>query len=98
MNIITPEELKSKIDNNEIFQIIDVREDYEFEDYNIGGINIPLENVLNSLEKINNDTQVIFCCRTGKRSAAITLTLKRKLNIDNLYSLQGGVLGYLEMV
>ncbi|PCI92935.1 MAG: NADH oxidase [Flavobacteriales bacterium] len=95
MNIITAEELKTKINNNDDIQIIDIREDYEFEDNNIGGINIPMENVLSSLEQIDTSKQVIICCRTGKRSAAMTHTIERKLNLDNIHSLEGGVFGYL---
>jgi len=52
MNLITPKELKSKIDHQEDIQIIDIREDYEFEDYNIGGENIPMDLVFSSLDKI----------------------------------------------
>jgi rhodanese-related sulfurtransferase len=97
MNFITALELKSKIDNNDDFQLIDVREDYEFEDNNIGGINIPLENMLASSDQIDRDKQVIICCKSGKRSAAIILALERKMNINNLYSLEGGVFSYLEI-
>ena len=95
MNTITAEELKDKINNNDNIQIIDIREDYEFEDNNIGGTNIPMENVLNSLDQIDGSKQVIICCRTGKRSAAMTHSLERKLSMENIYSLEGGVFGYL---
>jgi rhodanese-related sulfurtransferase len=97
MNFITAIELKSKIDNNDDFQLIDVREEYEFEDNNIGGINIPLEKMLVSFEQIDKEKQVVICCKSGKRSAAIILTLERKMKINNLYSLEGGVFGYLEI-
>ncbi|MCO6499746.1 MAG: rhodanese-like domain-containing protein [Vicingus serpentipes] len=94
--IITPKDLKEKISNKDDFQLIDVREDYEFEDFNIGGINIPLDEVFSSLEKISKNKPVIFCCNTGKKSAAILHTVKRKLGLNNVYSLQGGVTSYLE--
>ena len=97
MNIITAQELKSKIDNNERFQLIDVREDYEFEENNIGGINIPLEKVFQSIGKIEQEQQVIFYCRTGNRSKAIIHTLERKLKLTNLFSLEGGIEKYLKM-
>jgi len=95
MNTITAEELKIKLNNHDNIQIIDIREDYEFEENNIGGTNIPMESVLNSLDKIDTSKQVIICCRTGKRSAAMTHTIERKLNLKNIYSLEGGVFGYL---
>ena len=93
---ITAKELKEKMDTNEDFQLIDVREDYEFEDFNIGGINIPLDQVFSSLDQIDKDKPVVFCCTTGKKSSAITHTVKRKLNLENVYSLTGGVSSYLE--
>jgi rhodanese-related sulfurtransferase len=94
MNTITPEELKAKINSSDI-QIIDIREDYEYEDNNIGGINIPMDNVLNCLDQIDTSKQVIICCKSGKRSAAMTHTIERKLNLNNIYSLTGGVFEYL---
>lgn len=98
MNIITSQELKVKIDNNDIFQLIDIREDYQFEEYNIGGINIPLETVFSSLEKIDRDKPVIFICNTGRKTRAVLHTIKRKLSLDNknLFSLKGGLPAYVE--
>ena len=52
MNIITPQELKLKIENKDVFQLIDIREDYDFDDYNIGGLNIPMDDIFNSLDKM----------------------------------------------
>ena len=100
MNIITPQELKAKFDNKENFQLIDVREVHEFEDFNIGGINIPLGQVFSSLNKINKDKPVIFVCNTGRKTAAILHTIERKLNLDSnsLFTLKGGVPNYLEEV
>tara|TARA_B100000809_G_scaffold109883_1_gene108414 strand:+ start:8125 stop:8424 length:300 start_codon:yes stop_codon:yes gene_type:complete len=95
MNTITADQLRAKISNNDNIQIIDIREDYEFEDNNIGGTNIPMENMLNSLDQIDASKQVIICCRTGKRSAAMIHTIERKLSLENIYSLEGGVFGFL---
>lgn len=94
MNTITAEELKAKINSINI-QIIDIREDYEFEDNNIGGTNIPMDNVFSSLDQIDTTKQVIICCKSGKRSAAMIHSLERKLSMKNIYSLSGGVYGYL---
>lgn len=95
MKIISAHELKNKLNQNEDLQLIDVRETYEFEEENIGGENIPLSDVLANKERLAADKPVVFCCRTGKRSSAVTLTLERKFGMDNLYSLEGGVEGFL---
>ncbi|TXB66981.1 rhodanese-like domain-containing protein [Vicingus serpentipes] len=94
MKQITPQELKAKIDNKEDFELIDVREIYEYEDYNINGKHIPLGEVMNNLDKIDTSKPVIFCCNSGKKSRAITIAVTKKLNSDNIYSLVGGVTNY----
>jgi rhodanese-related sulfurtransferase len=98
MKIITAQELKSKLDSNEDLQLIDVREDYEFDDFNIGGINIPMAAVISSIDKIEKNKPVIFVCRSGKRSKAVILALGSKFNLVNIYSLAGGVVGYQETI
>lgn len=98
MNFISAQELKAKIDSNEDFQLIDIRESYEFEDFNLGGINIPFDQVFSSLDKICKDKPVIFYCTEGKKSAAIIHTIKRKLNLNNISTLKGGIMNYLEEI
>ena len=84
------------IEGKKDFQIIDVREDYEFDDGNIGGLNIPLGEILSNLSKIPGNKPVVLCCKTGKRSAAMTLTLERKHGMKNLLTLKGGLESYFE--
>jgi rhodanese-related sulfurtransferase len=94
MKTINADQLRVIINSSKI-QLIDIREDYEFEDHNIGGLNIPMENLFNSLDQIDTDKQVILCCKTGGRASAMAHTLKRKLKLTNIYTLEGGVFGYL---
>ncbi|MGB0882436.1 MAG: rhodanese-like domain-containing protein [Vicingaceae bacterium] len=98
MNTITIQELKAKIENKAVFQLIDIREDYEYDDFNIGGINIPMDDIFSSLDQIDKDKEVIFLCNSGKRSKAIIHTLKRKLQLEDLYSVNGGISEYKELV
>ena len=95
MNEITVEELKQKIDSGEDFQLIDVRETFEYEVSNLGGENIPLAGVLIESDKISTDKLVIVQCRSGKRSAAAIMQLQQ-LGYDNLYNLEGGILAWKE--
>lgn len=98
MNCISALELKAKLDNNEDLQIIDVREDYEFDSFNIGGINIPLDEVLSCTDRIDRNKTVVFCCKSGKRSKAITLAIRKKLELDNVFSLIGGLEAYQQEI
>ncbi|KAF5308618.1 hypothetical protein FQR65_LT18029 [Abscondita terminalis] len=75
MKEVSVAELKQKIDNNEDFQLIDVRESFEYEVSNLGGLNIPLAGIVIEAEKISKDKPVIIQCRSGKRSAQAVMAL-----------------------
>lgn len=93
MNEITVQELKEKIDKGEDFQLIDVREDFEYETSNLGGVLIPLGGVLIEAEKISKDKPVVVMCRSGKRSAAAIMQLEQH-GFTNLSNLRGGILAW----
>lgn len=93
MQEITVKDLKQKIDNKEDFQLIDVRETFEYEMSNLGGENIPLGGILIETDQISKDKPVIVHCRSGKRSAIAIMQLER-LGYTNLYNLQGGILAW----
>src|ERR1700743_3941996 len=97
MKEVSVQELKEKMDNGENFQLIDVREDFEYETSNIGGLLIPLGGVLIEADKISKDKPVVIMCRSGKRSAAAIMQLEQK-GYTNLYNLQGGILALAEQV
>ncbi|TZF85610.1 rhodanese-like domain-containing protein (plasmid) [Pedobacter sp. BS3] len=94
MKEITVEELKEKIDNQEDFQLIDVREPFEYEMSNLGGENIPLAGILIESDKIATDKPVIIQCRSGARSASAINQLEQQLGYENLYNLKGGILAW----
>jgi rhodanese-related sulfurtransferase len=93
MKEISVQDLKQKIDSGEDFQLIDVREDFEYEVSNLGGLLIPLGGVLIEANKIARDKPVIIHCRSGKRSAAAIMQLEQ-LGYTNLYNLRGGILAW----
>lgn len=94
MKEITVAELKQKIDNKEDFQLIDVRETFEYEMSNINGENIPLAGILIEAQKISKDKPVIIQCRSGARSAAALMQLEQNFGFTNLYNLKGGILAW----
>jgi rhodanese-related sulfurtransferase len=89
----TVQELKKMVDNKDDFQLIDVREEYEYEIANLNGELIPLGTVMDNLDKISKIKPVIIHCRSGARSAAIINELEKK-GYQNLYNLKGGILAY----
>lgn len=94
MKEVTVEELKEKIDNQEDFQLIDVREPFEYEMSNLGGENIPLAGIVVEAAKVSKDKPVIIQCRSGARSAAAIMQLEQQFGFDNLYNLKGGILAW----
>ncbi|MFC3199686.1 rhodanese-like domain-containing protein [Parapedobacter deserti] len=93
MKEITVEELKDKIDGKEDFQLIDVREEFEYDTSNLSGENIPLADIVLEQNKIARDKPVVVHCRSGKRSAQAIMLLERE-GYDNLYNLKGGILAW----
>lgn len=98
MKEITPKELKSKIDRNENFQLIDIREPYEYDISNLKGELIPMGDILSNADKISKEKMVVIHCRSGKRSAAVIDALEREFGFSNLYNLKGGILAYADEV
>lgn len=94
MKEITVQELKQMQDNNDSFQLIDVREPYEYKESNLQADLIPLGDVPDSVDKIKRDQKVVVHCRSGKRSANAIKWLEENHQLDNLYNLKGGILAY----
>lgn len=82
----------------EDFQLIDVREPYEYDIANLDGELIPLNTVLDNVDKISSDKKVIVHCRSGKRSAQAIETLEKKFGFKNLYNLKGGILAWADSI
>ena len=94
---ITVQELKKKMDAKEDFQLIDVREKHEYDFVNLGAELIPLNSVLDNVEKFSRDKQVIIHCKGGVRSAKAIQALEEK-GFTNLYNLKGGIVAYAKEV
>jgi rhodanese-related sulfurtransferase len=97
MKEISVLELKDKMDAGEDFQLIDVREDFEYEMSNLGGELIPLSGILIESNKIDKNKPVVVMCRSGKRSAAAIMQLEQH-GFKDLYNLKGGILAWADEI
>lgn len=92
---ITIEELKERMDKGEQLNLIDVREEYEFDEFNIGATLIPLGELPERLEEIEawKDQEILIHCRSGARSgrAKEYLTSEGYTNVRNVL---GGMLAW----
>lgn len=99
MKEITAPELKTMLEANKGITLIDVREPYEHEEYNIGGILIPLADIPYSAERIKDlgDNTIVLYCRSGNRSTMAQKLLAHQHGITNTLNLKGGLLAWKEM-
>ncbi len=96
MNTITTGELKSRITAGEQPHLLDVREDNERADFNIGGRHLPLGKLQSmQLDDIEDwkDDEIIIYCRSGNRSG-IAAHLLEQLGYKNVKNLVGGMLDW----
>lgn len=91
---VTVKQLKEMRDRHEDFQLIDCREQYEYEIAHLNGELIPLNKILASSDKIARDKKVVIHCRSGQRSANAIKALEEKFGFKNLYNLKGGILAW----
>ena len=94
----TVQELKQMLDNKEDFQLIDVREEHEFEICNLKGELIPMGEIPDNVQKISKDKPVIIHCRSGARSGNVIQYLESNFGYTNLYNLQGGILAWADEI
>lgn len=90
MKSITVIELWQLINSQQDFQLIDTREDYEHEEFNIGGTLMPLGEITKYLHQIEKEKPVILYCRKGIRSQIAIQRLQQKFPFNNLINLEGG--------
>jgi rhodanese-related sulfurtransferase len=91
MEDITVDELRQRQDREKL-NIIDVRETWEHQETNIGGLNIPLGNVptrLGELESLK-ELELIVYCRTGNRSGKVKQFLQQQ-GFNKVRNLLGGI-------
>lgn len=88
-------ELKSRLDNGEKPVILDVREPWEYEEFNIGAQLIPLGDLPGKLEDLEDlkDTEIIVHCRSGARSATAKAFLSSQ-GFTKVRNLLGGMLDW----
>ena len=93
MTDITVEELKHKLDNKEEFLLIDVREDWEYQDFNIGGKLIPLGTIQGTIDDYDDwmEKEVVVHCKAGARSAAAKDYMVKQ-GFKNVRNLLGGMM------
>jgi len=89
---MTATELKEKLDRGDDVQIIDVREQNEYDFARIPNAKlIPLGQVVSRMSEIDSDRDTVVHCKGGVRSARAIEALKGAGFKGNLTNLKGGI-------
>jgi molybdopterin/thiamine biosynthesis adenylyltransferase/rhodanese-related sulfurtransferase len=91
-------ELKRRLDEGEDFQLIDVREDYEWDICNLedaGARLVPLQKLPQIVEELDEERPLIIHCRSGPRGEHAVAYL-RSMGFTRAVNLAGGILAWAE--
>jgi adenylyltransferase/sulfurtransferase len=84
-------ELKRKMDASEGFELIDVREPFEYEIARIDGSKlIPLGEIAERTGELQREQTIVVHCHSGGRSAEAVRLLQQR-GFTNVYNLEGGI-------
>jgi rhodanese-related sulfurtransferase len=91
MKSISPKALRQLLVEQPDTILIDVREAFENEAFNIGGTLLPLGEIMQHAAEIPTDRPVIMYCRKGIRSGIAIQRLQARFGMENLVNLEGGL-------
>ncbi|MGN8070124.1 rhodanese-like domain-containing protein [Mucilaginibacter sp. SG564] len=90
---INATELLARLNNGEHLNLVDVRGAMEYHTYNIGGLNIPLPRLEQSIQDwdYNKTDEIIVICKVGLRSKTAQTILQQNGYLD-VKNLSGGLI------
>ncbi len=93
MKNITIIDLRQQIESGESPTLIDVREPHEHDEFNIGGINIPVTELPFRVDELKalGDVDLVLYCQSGSRSSLAQKLLETQFKIENTVNLVGGM-------
>ncbi len=93
MNEITVSDLHQLMASGKTPALIDVREPHEHDEFNIGGINIPVTELPFRISELQalGDTDIVLYCQSGSRSILAQKLLSTQFNVHHTINLIGGI-------
>ena len=89
---ISPEDLHRRLLAGDDLQLVDVREEMEFDYCHLpGSLLLPLDELPRRAAEIRTEGPVVMICHHGVRSAHATAYLRQRLGRPNVLNLRGGV-------
>lgn len=93
MNSISAQAFKQ---NLEALSVLDIRTQREWDDFNVGGIHIPLDDLLQKINEISPERAYTLICYNGTQSQIACQILSAK-GFKNCQNLAGGLEAYLSL-
>jgi rhodanese-related sulfurtransferase len=74
--------------------VVDVRETWEFDEFNEGGINIPLAEIREKRSLLSNYATIVVICTNGVRSKVAAMDYCRvpEWNDKQIFHVKGGII------
>ena len=88
---LTPEEFVARRSDNELWQLLDVREPWELEIARVeGSLDIPMGEVPERIDEIDRNRPVAVLCHGGVRSARVASYLTQQ-GLQQVANIAGGI-------
>lgn len=94
ITVISIEEVREVMNNEEKMQLVDVRTPEEYREGHLKSaknINVTEDDFREKAQQLNKDEPVYLYCRSGKRSAKAAEIL-REMGFSEIYDMEGGFL------
>lgn len=72
--------------------LVDVREEDEFLDFNIGGLNVPAHQISDNISQLSKFKKIVLVCSNGLRSSIMARVIKKKIPHASVFHLTEGIL------
>ena len=93
MNSISAQAFKQNLG---AITVLDIRTQREWDDFNVGGIHIPLDDLLQRISEISPEKNYTLICYNGTQSQIASQLLAAK-GFGNCQNLEGGLEAFLSL-
>jgi rhodanese-related sulfurtransferase len=97
MHEVSVQELEALKDSNAEFFLLDVRDQWEFDECNLGGHLIPLVELPKRLNELDPNQHIIVHCQMGGRSSRATAFLQDQ-GFKQVSNLKGGIKAWISEI
>jgi adenylyltransferase/sulfurtransferase len=98
MIYISVSEFDLLLKENKSFQLVDVREQYEYNICKLNSVHIPMADIVSRISEIDTDKRLCVLCKTGKRAEAVANLLETDYDFKDVFVVEGGIMAYAEQI